>query len=379
MTTTAWLTGVLFAFLPMIAVGIWKSMSHLQRTKRKKVLLPASQGLADLTLQGKAVLVRRLRSRLWRTQEKRGSHSGEFGRGLRVEEETHYRAVEEALDKKPRLYLTFWALREASRSNKTRILGRAAKSFATRFPEGAVSIIRPAQRGVSPVGIGKAYSVRHSIKLAHCWLLLPGYFPAKDRSLNSVLNVDDAWIVGTGAFRSIVDVNEPADLWSTAYAINLYYDIERYTSLCILSAPSLSAMVTELETLWRIELVRPSGDIPSEQTLLLIAHEIGKAVQKESPSFAEEVREWLLGFVGPTGTPDTRILDRSVAVTQASTSIRLAYALYCFGANANYWQSCLEHGLRLSDQYLSTSDLAMTIELVSASRGEYDNRTSAVF
>ena len=179
MTAAAWLGGVFLAFLPMLAVGIWRLALHLRRIRKRKAVLSVSRGLVDVGSWEEAVLIRRLEGRLWHSQERRGPHAGEFGKGLRVEEETHYRAAEEALDIKPRLYLTFWALREASRCGKSRAIRRTARSFAVRFPEGVVSIVRPAQRGVSPVGAGRTCSVRHSIKLAHCWLLLPGSFPGK--------------------------------------------------------------------------------------------------------------------------------------------------------------------------------------------------------
>jgi hypothetical protein len=372
MTVIAWVAGVVFAFLPLLTLAGWRLVRERTEPLRSRAVLPMSRALGELPLWQLGRMHRKLYRRLMLTQDRRGPHSGEFGKGLRVEEESHYRGSEENLDSKPRLYLTFWPLRLISLRAEERALLRAARSFNARFPDGHVYLTRPAQRGVSPLATGKVCSIRHTLKLAHCWLLLPEGFPSRDRSVDSILDVSDEWLTDASGFRSVADVNEAADLWATAYALNLYYQINKSSQRDSKRHPDIGLIATEMSRLWHSELDSASGSIPAEQTLILIAHEIGEAVQVLDPNFSATIRHWLLSLTGPSGSPNETALAQARGVTEASTSIRLAYALYCTGGSERDWRPCLEHGLLLSDQYLSSPDLAWCVELIEILAKEHD-------
>jgi hypothetical protein len=284
--------------------------------------------------------VETLVSYLRNDQEKSGIHCGQFGRGQRLAEEGRYQTAKEAMDTKPRLYLTGWPvfiLLNHSKIESREMLSAAKNGIQSLLTDSWVLISMGAHRYTSPVASGYSHRVisyRHTIRAAEVLLAIDNTNSTAKAILGRMLDQTAEMQTKAGGWRQCDTDFPDEDLWGSAYAAGfLLACLDRADALGLdenavhKAKGSLERTLSWLHKRWG-EDSWVYDHVPPEENAPLLFSEISDASVRYRPKLANAVLNALESYVDATRQPTSLYLDKNKIVGPCAAAARLAYCFF---------------------------------------------------
>jgi hypothetical protein len=330
---------------------------------------------------GSTATVRFLVDWLENDQCRDGYYLGQFGLHANPKEERHFQTGREPLSVKPRLYLTGWPCFVLTRHHLApQALETARRGISRLLQDSVVRVSEGALPGMAPADRPTLVSYRHTVRAVQILLALGKERSAISRTLGQILDPSGGWQNSDGGWAQCDIAFTDSDLWASAYAAALLFDLTRnggFSSATSLPH-SLAGTLAYLEAQWR-QSKWAYGKLAAEQNAPQIFHEIARCLQMRAPVLRDEIVAWFKQWLTPAGTLSTTYYGRCKDLAAASASVRLAYAFYLAGDGSHVWRplyaaAVLDFG---QGNGANSADVAFLLDLTIALEHEKENRTAA--
>ncbi len=348
--------------LQRIAQTYWPRLSGLPA--RRGVISKARSTRPDSIMSSRQSATDYLLDWLRRDQDKRGVHSGEFGKHAPIREERQFQSAPTDLATKPRLYLTGWpcfVFCELGFSDAA--LHLAIKGVRRQLAAGSVRAL--ATIPSHPEHLSTVENIRHTFRALQILHRLTPDDPLVVRVLGEVLDprrllqqADGGWPHFAGRKRS--------DLWATTYGTSLLHSVETASTLRLGEPNDAHERVRAALVFLKHEWERTRwayAEASSAHNAVQIYHELAVCLRGVDPSFLDELISWVLQWITPSGMLSASYLDACDHVTWPSANARVAYAIFQYSIDDRRWRVLFEEAMREIAVGINGADAAFLLHM----------------
>jgi hypothetical protein len=311
---------------------------------------------------------------LGRDQSREGEHYGQFGSGANLREEKLFQNSRERIEAKPRLYLTGWpcfVLHDFGLGGP--YLSLAVKGIERLLEkEGLVRVSFGASKNTPPDRQPTAFSYRHTIRAAQILSRIDSDNKHIHPILRLMLDERNDWQnPDDGGWRQCDRERTESDLWASSYSLTFLSDLiikqllPSEEAKCRARAV-IPATVAYLKSEWRRSLWS-YGDASPEQNGVQIFHETIKALKRHDKPFADELCEWVKGWLSPAGGLSESYFQSCREVTLGSANVRVAYALFLAGEPRALWEPLFTTAIDRFEEGMNSVDVSFLLHMITES------------
>lgn len=312
----------------------------------------------------------RLLRRLRLDQSRLGRHLGEFGKTSNPNSEGPYNPELSTpeLDAKPRMYLTSWPVRVLTKNSRgPRMLRFAEKGIKRLLKNNRVYELRflethPTKRST------RIISYRHTICAVLIVRSIRGWTEQVRSVVDAMIDPRNEWQKADGGWAKCEGNDEQSDLWSSAYALRMLFEVIEdrdsfNTSTVELAESSIRKTIAFFKQDWEKNRWR-FGEVVSEVNSVQIFIDIVVPLKRYEPGLLNEVVSTFRNWKSPEGNLSQSYL-KTCGPTESGASLyaRFAYALHLAGAPRDEWSHFMHESFRRYDEYLNSADVAFLLDL----------------
>lgn len=299
-----------------------------------------------------------------------GVHKGQFGKStsLSVLKKWQTQGSRENVSIKPRIYLTYWPTLILQRHNlKKRSVGLARLSIQNLFSNNRILVAQSAAPNMAPDREPVIVSYRHTMAGSLILAAFESWNPTTRATLDAMIDPKNDWQKSNGGWRQVSDHFNTADLWASAYAVEL---LDKCLSP---SSPFSKAEQTRAEQLLISTLSFfeehwakkhwAFGKLTAGEAAVPLYINLVQVLAQWKPSMAADCLKVFESWLSHSGDLSDSYKAKLDGWPSEQLYARMAYAFYLGDIDSNIWKILFEKLVQGDLTKLYSSGLSFTLDM----------------